>query len=384
MIMKKLFRISTVPVSMNVLLKGQLEFLNHYFDVTAISGGGEHLEEVRRREKVRVFPIQMQRKISPLKDLFSLIKLYRYFKQEKPDIIHSITPKAGLLSMLAGKLAGVPVRMHTFTGLVFPYKRGIVQKILIVMDKVLCACATNIYPEGQGVRNDLLKFKITNKPLYIIGNGNVNGIDSDYYDPSVISENDRERLRNSLSIEMNDFVYVFVGRIVNDKGINELVEAFSEISRVNPSVKLLLVGTFEKKLDPIKEKTKDLIARNPCILTVGYQKDIRPYLSIADVFVFPSHREGFPNVLLQAGALELPSIATNISGCNEIIKDGVNGYLIASKSIDELKTKMTQIFHDNQTREQMAARSRNIIISNYERNFLWREILNEYNSQAQK
>ncbi|MDP9956818.1 glycosyltransferase involved in cell wall biosynthesis [Epilithonimonas hungarica] len=380
----KLFRISTVPISLNSLLKGQLEFLNNYFEVTAISGKGADLDEVRNRERVNIYPIEMQRQISPFKDFVSLIKLYRYFKRERPDVIHSITPKAGLLSMLAGKLAGVPVRMHTFTGLIFPYKSGLMQKILILMDKVLCYCATNIYPEGQGVKNDLKKFRITDKPLKIIGNGNVNGIDSTYFDPALISENDKKELRKSLGIGESDFIYVFVGRIVKDKGINELVEAFTDIDKKNQNTKLILVGTFERKLDPISQETESLITTNPNIITVGYQKDIRPYLGIADLFVFPSYREGFPNVLLQAGALGLPSIATDISGCNEIIRDGINGYIVPSKNHKDLQDKMQKLLQDPQLRQQMAERSRGLIIQNYEREFLWNEILKEYNTLLEK
>jgi len=381
---RKIFRLSTVPISLNSLLKGQLEFLNNYFEVIAISGKGADLDEVRSRERVNIYPIEMQRQISPFKDFVSLIKLYRYFKRERPDVIHSITPKAGLLSMLAGKLAGVPVRMHTFTGLIFPYKSGLMQKILILMDKVLCYCATNIYPEGQGVKNDLKKFRITDKPLKIIGNGNVNGIDSTYFDPALISENDKKELRKSLGIGASDFIYVFVGRIVKDKGINELVEAFTDIDKKNQNTKLILVGTFEQKLDPISQETESLITTNPNIITVGYQKDIRPYLGIADLFVFPSYREGFPNVLLQAGALGLPSIATDISGCNEIIRDGINGYIVPSKSHKDLQDKMQELLQDPQLRQQMAERSRGLIIQNYERGFLWNEILKEYNTLLEK
>jgi glycosyltransferase involved in cell wall biosynthesis len=376
--MKKLFRISTVPISLNVLLKGQLEFLNQHFHVTAISGPGDNLDEVAQREKVDTFPIEIQRQISPLKDFISLIKLYRYFKKEKPDIIHSITPKAGLLSMLAGRLAGVPVRMHTFTGLIFPSKTGLMQKLLIIMDKILCACATNIYPEGQGVKNDLQRFKITPKPLKIIGNGNVNGIDTSYFDPEFISKTEKENLRSSLGIKPNDFIFVFVGRIVKDKGINELVNAFVSANKLFPDTKLILVGSFEKKIDPIKPETENLINNNPNIITAGYQKDIRPYLAIADLFVFPSYREGFPNVLLQAGSLGLPAIATDINGSNEIIQNGINGYIIPPKDQLQLYQKMLFVLQNLHVTKQMADISRDHIIENYERSYLWDELLKEY------
>ena len=134
----KLFRIATVPMSLNLLLKGQLGYLNNYFDVTAISGEGEDLQTVANRERVKVHAIEMHRHISLFQDLKSFWQLFQYFKKEKPTIIHSITPKAGLLSMMAGKLAGVPIRMHTFTGLIFPYKNGYMKRTLIIMDRILC------------------------------------------------------------------------------------------------------------------------------------------------------------------------------------------------------------------------------------------------------
>ena len=152
--MKKLIRTATVPISLNVLLKGQLQFLNKNFDVIAISGHDEHLLEVENREGIKTISVAFERQIAPFKDLVSLFKLYKVLKKEKPFIIHSITPKAGLLSMIAGYFANVPIRMHTFTGLVFPTRTGFMQQLLIAMDKILCHFATHIYPEGNGVKND--------------------------------------------------------------------------------------------------------------------------------------------------------------------------------------------------------------------------------------
>ena len=217
---KKLIRTSTVAISLDYLLKGQLAFLQNSYEVLAVSGQDEHLEVVTQREGVETQSLVMQRNISPLKDLKSLWQLYWLFKKEKPLIVHSITPKAGLLSMMAAYLAGVPIRIHTFTGLVFPSKTGIVKPILIVMDRILCRCATAIYPEGQGVRQDLILYKITNKPLRVLANGNVNGIDLEYFNPGFFSKEQKQSTRNSLGITPNDFVFVFVGRLVGDKGIN--------------------------------------------------------------------------------------------------------------------------------------------------------------------
>ena len=177
----KIIRITTVALSLDYLLKGQLAFLNTGLEVVAVSGKDSHLKNVALREGVRVVNISMQRAISPFKDLISLWKLYRLFRKEKPQIVHSMTPKAGLLSMIAARFSGIPIRIHTFTGLIFPSKTGIMQKLLIGTDRLLCTCATHIYPEGEGVKKDLINYKITNKPLKVLANGNVNGIDTSFF-----------------------------------------------------------------------------------------------------------------------------------------------------------------------------------------------------------
>lgn len=383
---KKIFRVSTVPSSLNVLLKGQLNYLNQYFDITAISGGGEDLEEVRNREKIKIFEVEMQRQISPIKDLVSLLKLYFYFKKEKPTLVHSITPKAGLLSMIAAKMARVPYRFHTFTGLIFPYRKGVMQKLLIVMDKLLCACATNIYPEGIGVKNDLIEYGITQKPLKILGNGNINGIDLDYFNPDLYSEKDRLSIREKLNIGQNDFVFLFVGRLVRDKGINELVKAFSELSS-SPSQNirrniLLLVGPYEHDLDPLLPDTIIEIENNPNIISVGFQKDVRPYFAISDVFVFPSYREGFPNVLLQAGAMGKFSIVTDINGSNEIIENHINGIIIPVRNKITLKLEMTNAIALLKKNQDLKNICRMRIKNMFEQSIIWEALKNEYQNHV--
>ncbi|PZU84850.1 MAG: glycosyltransferase family 1 protein [Chryseobacterium sp.] len=376
--MTKVFRISTVPSSLNILLKGQLKYLNQYFDITAVSGGGEDLDEVRDREGVKTYVIEMKRQISPLQDLVSLVKLYFYFKKEKPDIVHSLTPKAGLLSMVAAKMAGVPFRLHTFTGLVFPHKKGTMQKILVLMDKILCFCATNIYPEGNGVKNDLEKYQITTKPLKVIANGNINGVDLDYFNPESFTETEKKNFRKDLNILPDDFVFLFVGRLVKDKGINELVTAFLKLSKKNPKIKLLLVGPYEDDLDPVLPETKKAIENHSDIISVGFQKDVRPYFTISDIFVFPSHREGFPNVLLQAGAMDLFSIVTDISGSNEIVQKGRNGTIIPVDNIEKLFLEMEKIMKKKQSNSSLEMYCRSIIKEKYNQSVVWQGVKSEY------
>jgi len=374
----KIIRTSTVAISLDILLKGQLEFLNNHFEVIAVSGQDKHLENVKKREKVKTIAIEMQRNISPLKDLKSLFQLYKLFKEEKPQIVHSITPKAGLLSMLAAKFAGVPVRIHMFTGLIFPTKTGFMQKLLIKMDKLLCWAATDIIPEGNGVKQDLIGYNITKKPLNILANGNVNGIDIDYYNSTHYNTEQKQSLKKELNIQENDFLFVFVGRLVSDKGINELVQAFKELKSKETNAKLLLVGSLETALDPLNPETLQEIETNDAIISVGYQNDVRPYFSISDALVFPSYREGFPNVVLQAGAMGLPSIVSDINGCNEIIKEKENGLIVPPKNTDALKQAMQQIEQDETLRTKLQSNAREMIVDRFEQTVLWEALLEEY------
>ncbi|MFI1773830.1 glycosyltransferase family 4 protein [Thalassobellus citreus] len=373
---KKIIRVTAVPASLN-LLKGQLKFLNNYFEVIGVSSPIEnHLEEISKREGIHIEAIEINRRISLFKDLKSLWVLYKFLKKEKPFIVHSITPKAGFISMIASYLAGVPNRIHTFTGLIFPTKTGLAQKLLIYTDKILCLCATQILPEGNGVKSDLINYKITSKPLKVIANGNINGVDIEYFNPDIFNDDFKKQLRKKLSIQENDFVYIFIGRLVKDKGINELVNAFLKLNKKNKNIKLLLVGDFEEDLDPLSIEVSYEIKNNKNIIYTTWVNDVRPYLSISNVLTFPSYREGFPNVVLQAGAMDLPSIVTNISGCNEIIIEGENGTIIPVKDENALYNKMIKFYNKENTYQRNTCRQ--LIISKYKQQIVWDAILEEY------
>jgi|GEM_PF-37685 len=377
----RLIRTATVPLSLNLLLRGQLEYLNRYFDVTALSGSGPDMDETSRREKVKTHSIEMRRNIAPLHDLISLWKLYRYFRKERPQIVHSITPKAGLLSMVAARAAGVPVRMHTFTGLIFPSRTGLIQKLLITMDRLLCRAATHVYPEGNGVRNDLIRYKITAKPLKVLANGNINGIDPERFSPDRISEKQKQALKQQLGIRPDDFVFVFVGRLTTEKGVNELVEAFGRLTCA--CVKLLLVGPQEPGSAPLHPGTLQKMEAGPDIISTGFQSDVFSCLALSDVLVLPSYREGFPNGVMQAGAMGLPCIVTDINGSNEIITDGKNGIIIPAKNTAALQKAMETLVTDREYYRRLAQNARPMIVSRYQQQLVWNALLTEY-TQAQK
>lgn len=374
----KIIRVSTVPISMNKILKGQLKFLNQHYHIVGVSKYvKKDFTEIQDREGIIMIAAPFVRAINIVKDALCLFKLIVIFRKEKPVIVHSITSKAGLLSMVAAYITGVPVRMHTFTGLMFPTRTGFIQKILIYMDKLLCFAATNIYPEGNGVRNDLINFKITSKPLKILGNGNVNGVDIDHFSHEKISLSEQDFLRKDLGIKNSDFVFVFIGRLVRDKGINELVAAFLQLSQVN--VKLVLVGPYEESIDPLNVETLQQIESNQNIISVGSQNDVRPYFAISDCLVFPSYREGFPNVVLEAGSMGLPSIVTDINGSNEIIINKHNGIIIPVKDTSAILSAMNKMIVDIDFYNYLKENARERIINNYQRTVVWEAILLEYN-----
>ena len=375
----KLIRITTVPISLEKLLENQLTFMNKFYDVTAISSDKVRLEKFGKDNKVKVFNVEMTRVISPYKDFKSLFKMYLFFLKEKPQIVHSHTPKAGTIGILAAKLAGVPHRLHTVAGLPLLEAKGFKRILLNFVEKITYSAATKVFPNSFGLKDIILKERFCSKDkLQVIGNGSSNGINTEYFDISKLNKNELQKLRNDLSISDEVFVFVFVGRIVSDKGINELLSAFNKLTFSN--VKLLLVGPKEPELDPLTNASEQLIIKNKNIIEVGYQSDIRNYLAISSALVFPSYREGFPNVVLQAGSFGLPSIVSDINGCNEIIINGYNGIIVPVKNKNILYESMIKLIEDKVLYATLTSNSRQRIVENYDQLVMWDKILTVYKS----
>ena len=376
---KKLVRITTVPLSLDKILDGQLSFMNNHYEVIAVSSEKEYLIRCAKNEGVRFKHIEMTRKITPIKDFISLIKLISFLKKERPLIIHSHTPKAGILAMLASKITNIPIRLHTVAGLPLMEEKGSKKKLLELIEKLTYSFSTFVFTNSNGLYKYIIENNYVSKnKLKVIGNGSSNGVDINYFSPTSVSIKEKEKLKLSLGILENDFTFVFVGRIVADKGINELINAFDKISFQNNSIKLLLVGEQESHLDPLNENTLKLISSNKNIIKTGFQKDIRPFLAVSDALVFPSYREGFPNVIMQAGAMELPVIATNINGCNEIIINEKNGVLIELKNNGAIVKAMVRLIEDEAFYKNLKSNARSMIISRFERKVICEKILYEY------
>ena len=365
----KIIRATTVPGSLDTFCKGILRELSEKYEVIGLSSPGEALDEVAKREGVKTIAVPMQRHISLAKDLMALVRLISVFRKEKPTMVHSMTPKAGLLCMVAGWMTRVPVRVHTFTGLVWPTSTGLKREILKMTDRITCACATHIIPEGEGVKSDLQSGNITKKPLNVLGVGNVMGVDMKRF--SRRTEVMEIVTRKSLKLP-DCFTFLTIGRIVRTKGINEMITAFQKLQEIDKNVRLILVGDYEDDLDPISDESRIAIRDNAGIEAVGRKTgdELLAYYAVADCYVSASYREGFPNTVLEAGAMGLPSIVTDINGSREIIKQGENGDIVPPRNVDALYNAMKVIITDHAARKYMASNARKMIEDRFEQSFV--------------
>lgn len=374
----KIVRITTVAGSLSTLLKGQLAYMNQFYDVLGVAQDSKGLKEVREQEGIRTFEISMTRKITPVKDLKALWKLYRFFKNEKPHIVHTHTPKAGTLGLLAAFLARVPNRLHTIAGLPLMEATGLKRVVLDWVEKTTYACATKVYPNSIGLATFVKEGKYTKEgKLHVIGQGSSNGIDLNHFDPKLYSKEDNDILRKKLEIAPDERILLFLGRLVADKGIHELIEAFTLVSEEFPNTTLMLVGEYEKDLDPLKLTTEHIMDNHPKIKNIGFAKDVRPYFALSELFVFPSYREGFPNVVMQAGAMGLPSIVSDINGCNEIIIPNINGSIVPPKDTIQLQ-KAIITYLKNTDEKYKPEICRKMINDRYNQEMIWNLLHDEY------
>lgn len=361
----KIIRAVTASQSVGLFEPMVKDLQGRGYEIVSVSSPGESL--IRLREKgVKVIEVPMERHISMFRDLKSLMRMISVFRKEKPFMVHSMTPKAGMLCMLAAWITRVPRRVHTFTGLVWPTSTGLKRRILMATDWLTCACATHIIPEGKGVMNDL-QSHITKKPMKVLGYGNVRGVDMEKFS----RRTEVEEMAKGIKTE-GIFTFIFVGRIVGDKGINELVSAFAELHKKYEKTRLLLIGNFEQHLDPLKAETLNVIDKHISIESLGpkYGDELLAYYAASDCFVFPSYREGFPNTVMEAGAMGLPSIVTDINGSREIIIDGKNGVIIPSKDVEALYHAMEEMITNSDKTKEYADNAREMIASRFERGFV--------------
>lgn len=374
---QRLLLVTTVPETFNSILRDQPRFLSANFEVALVTSPDAEIGKLLQREGLPVFTVSMSRGINVLRDIVSVFKMILLLGRIKPMLVHSYTPKAGLVAMFAGWFCRIPIRIHTFTGLIFPSANGLRQKMLIWVDRLICACATHVVPEGVGVKRDLNAYNITHKPLDVIGHGNIAGVDTRHFSPDAFGVSvAAQALRKKLGIVADDaFVLCFVGRLNRDKGLKELMGAFVGMP---DNTHLLLVGSLDATA-PVDDETLVQIQTHPHVHVLGFVDDIRPVLLASEVMVLPSYREGFPNVVLQAGAMGLSVIATDINGCNEVIEPGYNGWLVPIRDTMALLQAMQHAMRlPKSVRQSMGERARRRIHERFERQDHWNRLVEYY------
>ena len=361
MIKKKLIIVTTVPQTVYYILKDQPRFLSNLYDVKIVTSSGPEVSKIKEREEVDIYEIDMKRKISLFSDLISLFKLIKLFIRIRPEIVHSFTPKAGLLAMLAAFFARVRFRIHTFTGLIFPSRKGFSRKLLIFTDKLTALCATNVIAESIGVRNELKSANKSLKDIHIIRYGNIAGVDEKFFSPT--SQNEKNSSRQKFNIPKEAFVFCYIGRLNYEKGIAELIEAFYELTG---NIYLVIVGAIDSS-SPLDKKIIDLIDSHPNILSLGLREDVKTIYSLADVNVMASHREGFSNVILEASSMGVPSISSDVNGSREVIIEKKTGWLVPIKDKKLLKKALISSMDENIDLNLLGINCRKLVIKRFRR-----------------
>jgi len=375
----KFFFVTTIPRSLGFFV-GQYQPLSEKFDIAVVSSQEEELVAFGKAQSIKVHYIPMVRDISLLNDFKGLLGFLRLFRKERPEIVHGNTPKGSLLSMLAAWLTGVPIRIYMCHGLRYQGFTGFKRKLLMTMERITCRCATDVMCVSKGVSEVLISDHISKKQPVVVWNGSVRGIDAQKFNPD--KEYDREGKRKQYGLKETDFVLTFVGRIVKDKGIQELVEAFLVLSERYKDMKLLLVGKMEQEGNAINEITKGIIEENESIIAPGQQNDVPDILAITNLFVFPSYREGFGLSLMEAGAMGVPSVSTNIIGCNEVIEEGKTGLLIPTHSSSAIVQAVEKLYCDKQLYNSLRENCRASIMSRYEQQELFAKYRDFYYDKA--
>lgn len=367
-------------MALRYLLPGQMHFMSQNgFEVLMISADGKELDDVIKNEQCLHIIVPMTRKITPVQDIICLFKLIRIFRKERPDIVHTHTPKAGLLGMIAARLCGIRVRIHTIAGLPLMAEKGFKYHLLKQIEKLTYACASQVWPNSRSLMRFVQENKLCDSTkLRMIEPGSTNGINTKQFNSQVLDEKIMERVKQQVHYSTANKYLLCIGRLVSDKGIVELVNVFLQLLKDNDSLRLILVGSYEPSLDPLPAATLQQIETNKAIIHINWSDDVAYFMALAGYFVFPSHREGFPNVLLQAGAMGLPVICSHITGNIDIVTNNETG-LIFDKGNEQQMLKLLQyaVTHP-QHMLSMAAKLQQQVRENYQQENIWQNILAAY------
>ena len=348
---KKIVLVSTVPYFMVTQLSFQIQyFASLGMDITVITSEGKELLELPQGDHIHVITINIPRKLEPWGDFKALLKLIDIFKKESFDILHSFTPKAGLLCAVAGWVAKIPLRFHTFTGQPWVTRKGFMRSMMRFSDRLIVQLMRHCYADSHSQCDFLIAEGIGDlSSISVIGRGSLGGVDTQRFSRFSVAESMNRRCQDDLNVADASCIYVYIGRMTVDKGLGELLSAFEHLYGDDPKVHLLLIGPVDDDGKKLMEQAK----QQGNVHCLGYQEEPEHFLLIADVLCLPSYREGFGTVVIEAAAMGVPCIGSHIPGLVDAVENEVTGILIPVKDSESLYEAMRELSNDEQLRKKM-------------------------------
>lgn len=377
----RIVRVSTVPLFVYTLLRTQVEAIaNTGADVTIVTSPGGLHHSMQPINNCQYKHVNIAREISLVADIKSLVRLVALFRAEKFDIVHSNTPKAGLLCAIAAKFAGAPIRLHTFTGQTWVTASGVKRAILKFCDKLIGLLNTHCYADSPSQRDFLIKNKvIREEKISVLGKGSLAGVNLARFSQANFSELDKKTIRNSVNIKEDQLVLLFVGRMTRDKGIFELIEAFGQLLASNENVVLLMVGPFEQGIEQKIRMHAQKYGKDK-IIFAGFCPKPENFMAIADILCLPSYREGFGTVVIEAAAMEVPAIGTKIYGLTDAIVDGETGLLVEPRNVEQLTDALKTLVSNPELRQTMAKNAKMRAVQEFDSNTFGALVIDDYRS----
>jgi glycosyltransferase involved in cell wall biosynthesis len=374
----RLVHVTTVPMTLR-FLAGQVGYLTaRGFHISALSSPGDELDDFANREGVPVRAVTMERRITPLRDLVSLVRILRYFRRLRPHIVHAHTPKGGLLGTIAAWCAGVPVRIYHIRGLPLATATGARRIVLRFTERLACLLANRVLCVSESVRQLAIDEGLCSPDkVVVLHKGSGNGVDAQRrFNPDRLTQT-RDATRSTLGIAADDLVIGFVGRVVREKGIGELLEAWTVLREEFPRLHLLIVGPFESH-DELPAALLSRLHADPRICLTGPQRDTASHYAAMDLLVLPTYREGFPNVVLEAAAMELAVVATRVPGCVDAVVDGLTGTLVPARNPVALTCAVRRYLKDADVRDAHGRAARARALAEYQQERVWDVLHREY------
>lgn len=375
----KLVHVTTVPETLS-FFRGQIAYMKERgFQVQAVSSPGKLLQEAAVREGIPVSAVNLPRRITPLADLAALFKLYKLFRRIRPEIVHAHTPKGGLLGVMAARLARVPVVVYGLRGLPYVTARGLRRLLLCWSETLACRLAHRVLANSFANRQSAITMGFCQgDKIFVLASGSSNGVDAKgRFNPQRISRGSRAETRRRYQIPPDALVMGYIGRIVRDKGIVELEEAWQLLREEFPSLYLILIGRLEPQ-DPVSPQVLERLKADPRVRFTGMVSDPALFYAAMDIFTLPTYREGFPNTPLEAAAMQLPVVATRIDGCTEAVADGVTGLLVPPGDAQALAAAIRQLLLDADQRRLIGEAGRRRVLESFRPEKIWQALYETY------